>query len=404
MKTKKLMLLGGIRYLIPIIEKAHELGLYVITCDYLPNNPAHKYSDQYVNVSIIDKEAVLAVAKEFQIDGIMSFGCDPGVVSAAYVAQEMGLPFQGSYDSVSILQNKGKFRDFLVENGFNCPHAKSYDDKDAPFTDLDFFNWPVFVKPVDSAGSKGCSKVENPDDLSAAIQYALNNSSSKSFIIEDFIDFEGFHSSADPFTIDGKLVCVHFSDNLFDKKAENPYTPACNVFPSTMKREYQDYLTSEIQRLMTLLDMKTGIYNVETCVSKQGIPYIMEVSPRGSGCRTTMVQEMAFCRNEIENEIRKAVGMSLIPFEKKKIEGCWCDLILHSDLEEEGVFDHIEISSDVKTNNVRLIDIFPSPGDIIHPFSGANMTLGNIILQFKSREELDYMIDNTSSWMKIVHQ
>ena len=34
-----------------------------ITWDYLPDNIAYKYSDEYVNVSIIDKEAVLEAAK-----------------------------------------------------------------------------------------------------------------------------------------------------------------------------------------------------------------------------------------------------------------------------------------------------------------------------------------------------
>ena len=56
---KKLMLLGGIRYLLPVIKAAHEQGYYVITADYIPDNIAHKFSDEYVNVSIIDKEAVL---------------------------------------------------------------------------------------------------------------------------------------------------------------------------------------------------------------------------------------------------------------------------------------------------------------------------------------------------------
>lgn len=63
MKQKKLMLLGGLRYLLPVIKAAHEQGYYVITADYLPNNIAHKYSDEYCNVSIIDKEAVLAKAR-----------------------------------------------------------------------------------------------------------------------------------------------------------------------------------------------------------------------------------------------------------------------------------------------------------------------------------------------------
>ena len=93
---KKLLLLGGLRYLIPVIKVAHEIGIYVITCDYLPNNIAHRYSDEYINESIIDKEAILKIAKEKKIDGIMSFAVDPGVVTAAYVAEKMGLPFQCS--------------------------------------------------------------------------------------------------------------------------------------------------------------------------------------------------------------------------------------------------------------------------------------------------------------------
>ena len=49
-------MLGGLRYLIPVIQAAHELGYYVITCDYLPHNIAHKYADEYHNISITDKK------------------------------------------------------------------------------------------------------------------------------------------------------------------------------------------------------------------------------------------------------------------------------------------------------------------------------------------------------------
>ena len=51
MERKKLLILGGSFYLLPLIEKAHELGVYVITADYLPDNAAHKYADEYHNVS-----------------------------------------------------------------------------------------------------------------------------------------------------------------------------------------------------------------------------------------------------------------------------------------------------------------------------------------------------------------
>ena len=156
------MILGGSRYALPVIEAAKKLGVYTITADYLPDNIAHKYSDEYVNVSIIDKEATLEVARRLNIDGIMSFGCDPGVATAAYVAENMGLPFQGSYKATSILQDKGLFRKFLADNNFNCPHAKRYENIEEPFKDIDFFTWPVIVKPTDSAGSNGVTKVNKP--------------------------------------------------------------------------------------------------------------------------------------------------------------------------------------------------------------------------------------------------
>ena len=92
---KKLLLLGGTRYLIPVIQRAKELGYYTITCDYLPNNLSHRYSDEYHNLSIVEKEKVLELAESLQVDGVMSFACDPGVTTAAYVAEKMGLPSPG---------------------------------------------------------------------------------------------------------------------------------------------------------------------------------------------------------------------------------------------------------------------------------------------------------------------
>ena len=157
---KKLLLLGGSRYLIPAIKAAHDLGVYVITCDYLPDNYAHKLSDEYHNVSIIEKEAILKLAQELQIDGIMSYATDPGVATAAYVAEKMGLPGNNPYESVVILQNKGRFRKFLREHNFNVPRMRTYATWNAVKLDLNKISYPVIVKPTDSAGSKGVTRVD----------------------------------------------------------------------------------------------------------------------------------------------------------------------------------------------------------------------------------------------------
>ena len=397
---KKLMLLGGIRYLIPVIEKAHELGIYVITADYLPDNIAHKYSDEYCNVSIIDKEAVLREARRLEIDGIMSFACDPGVTTAAYVAEKMGLPFQGSYESTCILQDKGLFRKFLKENNFNVPNAKRYTNPSEPFNDVDYFNWPVIVKPTDSAGSKGVTRVDKVEDLKQAIETAIDGSHNEAFIIEDFLTFEGHHSSADPFTVDGKLEFVSYSDQLFDKEADNPYTPAYIIWPSTMKDENQKILTEETQRLMTLLDMKTGIYNIESCVAN-GKPYLMEVSPRGGGCKIAELQKLAYGIDFIEAEIRKAVGLPLNEVKQTECLGVWCEMVIHARPGQTGKFKKIMIDPEINEKYVKVIDMNAKEGDMVLPFTGANMSLGDMFLRFESRKELDDVMSDVNNWLKI---
>ena len=399
-KQKKLMLLGGLRYLLPVIEEAHKLGVYVITADYLPDNIAHKYSDEYCNVSIVDKEAVLREARRLEIDGIMSFAVDPGVVSAAYVAEKMGLPFQCSYEAANILQDKSKFRNFLTENGFNCPHAKGYSNVDDALNDVDYFDWPVIVKPVDSAGSKGVSKVLSPEDLPSAIEVALSASISKHFIIEDFLELDGFQSSADIFTSKGRLVYSTYSDQLFDDDAPNPYVPALEIWPSSMKIETQEELTKELQRLFSLLKVDTGIYNVESRFCKNGKAYIMEVSPRGGGNRIAEIQDMATGQNLIKNEILKALGRPLDEVKAPSYDGIWCNYILHS--LHRGIFESIYIDSDFYASHVKDLALLKEIGQEVEVFSGANQSLGTMFLRFDSREELDWALRYVRNWMDII--
>ncbi len=399
MKQKKLMLLGGIRYLLPAIEAAHKHGCHVITVDYLPDNIAHRCSDEYHNVSILDKEAVLALAKELQIDGILSYAVDPGVVTAAYVAEQMGLPFTCSYEAACILQDKARFRQFLTDNGFNVPNAKGYTNADNAMTDVDYFNWPVIVKPVDSAGSKGVTRVVRSQDLSNAIARALEESHNGRFIIEDFLELDGCQSSADCFSVDGQLVYADYSDQLFDKDAANPYTPALEIWPSTMPKTHQDYLTSELQRLLALLNCRTGLYNVESRVCKNGKAYIMEVSPRAGGNRIAELQRIGTGVDLIEAEVCKAVGEPLPNITMPHYDGCYVNDIVHS--KKEGYFQGIMYNEEFYKRHVISEAIYPKLGDKVEVFRGANNAIGSIFVKLANRMELDSYLSQRDDMIMI---
>lgn len=386
MKQKKIMLLGGLRYLIPVIEAAHKQGYYVITCDYLPDNIAHKYSDEYCNVSILDKEAVLSVAREKEIDGIISFAVDPGVVTASYVQEQMGLPAFGPYDSVCILQNKDRFRQFLAKHGFNVPKAKTVTSTKDAANGLENFEWPLIVKPTDSAGSKGVTKINTLEELDSAIQHALEYSHSNHAIIEEFIEQAGCSSDSDCFSVNGELKFVSFSAQRFDAKASNPYTPAAYSWPSTMTKEQEAYLTSEIQRLISLLNMNTTVYNIETRVGKNGKPYIMEVSPRGGGNRLSEMVRFATGVDLITNAVRAAVGDSVNGIEQKDYNGHWAEIILHAD--KDGKFENIVINENLK-QFIYEEDLWVKFNDNVSSFNGANDTIGTMVLKFNSASELN---------------
>ncbi|WP_107040051.1 ATP-grasp domain-containing protein [Brumimicrobium mesophilum] len=396
---KKLLLLGGLRYLIPVIKSAQKMGIHVITCDNLPENIAHSHSDEFHNISILDKDAILHLAQKLKIDGIMSFAVDPGVTTAAYVSEKYNLPSAGPYESIKILQNKGLFRRFLENHNFNVPKSQTYTNAKDAINNLDYFEFPVIVKPVDSAGSKGVKKVENQDELIDAIENALSFSPTKTFIIEDFLEGKSFSSDSDCFSINGDLCYVSFSNQRFDSNSPNPYTPAAYSWPSSMAEESQSFLKLELQRLISLLNMKSSIYNIEVREATNGKQYIMEVSPRGGGNRLSEVLKMSTGTDLISLSIKAALGEEIIDVNHPIYNGNWAEIILYS--YQIGVFKELSIDNSLK-NNIQEVDLWIKEGDKVNAFTGANEAIGTLVLKFKTRKELEKVMSNYTKFIKVI--
>lgn len=398
---RKTLLLGGARYALPVIDAAHELGAKVVTCDYLPHNYAHAFSGQYINASIIDNEAVLAAAKECKADGIMSFAADPGVVAASsYAAEKLGLPFQGSYEAVSILQDKERYRAFLRDNGFNCPELYIYRSTDEAMAEADSIAYPVIAKPVDAAGSKGCSRVDGPEGLRKAVEYALEFSRGGRCIVEQFLEKRGDSSDADGFVTGGRFTCVSFISQLFDPSVPNSYTPAAYTMPASLPEWAQRELVSELQRLADLLGLRDGVFNIETRVATDGKAYIMESSPRGGGNRLCeMLKHATKGKTDLVMAVVKAVlGEPVGELPMPQYDGFWYQQMLHSG--HDGTFAGMKYASGFKDVHVAEGQLLVEPGAKVEAFSAANHAFGSAFMRFDSQEELDGFRANPGEYMK----
>lgn len=388
---KRILLLGGAPAQLPSVVKAKEMGLYVITCDYLPENPGHKLADEYHNVSTTDIPGVYALAKTLNIDGILCYASDPAAPTAAYVAERLGLP--GSpYQSVDILTHKDKFRKFLREHGFNCPQAGGYATLEEAMADFDRFRLPVMVKPTDSAGSKGVSKVDDRNALEAAIRNALAFSREKRFLIEEYVEAYRYQFCGDGFSVDGELRFACLGQNHFSALSCNPFVPTGDSWPSVFPRPVLEKVKGEIQRLLRFLHMKTQAYNFDIRVTPDGQVWLMEVAPRNGGNMVCQVIEKATGVDLVDYMVRAAMGEDCSGLQQVDPKGFWAVYVLHA--AQDGRLKRIVYSDAIKVNIVEE-HLNKRPGDLVEAFRGSHSTVGLLILRFNDMadmlEKMDHM-------------
>ena len=212
---KRILFLGGAPTQIPPIQYALDQGYYVITCDYLPDNPGHKLAHEYHNVSTTDKDAVLNLAKRLKIDGIVAYASDPAAPTAAYVGNQLGLP-SNPYESVLTLARKDLFRAFLAQHGFIVPRSQSFYERDEARIWLKEIGVPAFVKPVDSSGSKGVTHLEDASMFDEAFDHALSFSREKMVVVEERIARARYQVAGDGFVVHGQLVFRCWADETAD--------------------------------------------------------------------------------------------------------------------------------------------------------------------------------------------
>ena len=398
---KKLLLLGGSAQQVIAIETAKRLGCETVLCDFLPDNPGQYHADKFFLVSTTDKQAVLKVAQQERIDGILSYASDPAAPTAAYVAEQMGLP--GSpYNAVETLCNKDLFRAFLAEHGFCTPKAKGYGSVEDALQDIlqDVFHYPIIVKPVDSSGSKGVGRIDVPEQAREALEYAMSFSREKRLIVEEYVEMFGYQIAGDGLSVDGKLVFRYFANDHFNPRCVNPFVPISASFPYNMPREVQDKVHGEIQRLLTLLGMKTSTYNFDLRIDEDFNVYLMEVAPRDGGNYIPQVIRYATGVDLVECSVKAAMGEPINTDGFGEPSGYYAYYAVHS--LHDGVLDHIAIDEEVLKHNIVENHILRQPGDEIRAFTGANTTLGILVMRFDSMEQMLHMMDHSEEWIQVV--
>lgn len=397
MSQKRILFLGATAQQIPPIKYALEQGHYVITCDYLPENPGHKLAHEWHNVSTTDKEAVLSLSQKLKIDGIVAYASDPAAPTQAYVAEEMGL-VGNPYESVLILARKDLFRDFLTKHDFLVPKSKAFYQLGEAIDWLEDIGVPAIVKPVDSSGSKGVTKITNKEQLVDAFEYALQFSREKKITVEEFFVRDGYQVAGDGFVVNGRLAFRCWANEHFDKLV-NPLVPIGESFPSIMSDYTQEQAHSETQRLLDLLGIKNGALNFDYHYNKNGDFSFLELGPRNGGNLIPEVVKHATGVDLIKYTVDSALGLDCSDLNMQSTNGFYSSYMLHA--LEDGTVKEIWYSEEIKKNIIQETT-YTKPGDKVHKFNGSNHTLGTMIMKFATQEEMLHKMDNMENYLKVI--
>ena len=389
-KKKKILFLGASHTQLPPLRYAKMMGYLVFTCDNKPENPGHSIANESFNVSTTDIDGVLELARKLDVDGVVAYASDPAALTAAVVSSRLGLPGQ-NVESVKIMTDKTLWREFLEESGFNVPESyKVYDAKQVTDIIRDQKS-ELLLKPVDSSGSKGITKLSSrssKSEVENALLHAFNYSRKNYLILEELVERDGPQIAGDGFVVDGELVHVCWGDENFDEEL-NGLVPVGQTFPTTQTKSRVDYARQEFNRLVRALGLRTGPLNFDFIFDKSGELYILELGPRNGGCRIPEIAKLATGVDMISATVEQSIGSKIEIQGGQAIVGKWATFMLHA--QTNGKFRGLLLSREVASQIIDL-DIWIPEGSEIKKYVGSDDAVGSSLLRLADGKNTENLI------------
>ena len=375
---QKLMVLGAGPAQLPLIRTGVELGHFVVTVDYLPENVGHHMSHRSVDCSTVDRDGVLAAAIELGIDGIATLASDVATPTIAYVADRLGLPGP-PLNVAETMANKAQFRAFQESVGLPGPRFCVGTCCDDVLTDARGLTFPVVVKPVDTSGSRGVSKVDRHADhaFRRAFAEALRYSPSRTVCVEEFVP--GHDVSGDGFVVDRRLRAV------VTKKYKRGLMPVGHAVPSHLTGEEQEEVRAGVERVCAALGYENGPLDFDVRLSDEG-PTVLEMSARLGGNAIPAVIHHATGVDLVAAVVAYALGGEpRVPAVFEMRQQC-ASLVLGSDY--GGVVTHIADSSCIRERVPEVLEceVDARPGDTVHAFVHSAACIGYAVFRCSGSE------------------
>ena len=91
-RKKRVFVLGAGKYQVPLIKKCQAMDCEVLVASIPGPYPGFDIADRAYPVDVRDRETILRIALEQEVDAVLTDQTDIPVATAAWVAAQLGLP------------------------------------------------------------------------------------------------------------------------------------------------------------------------------------------------------------------------------------------------------------------------------------------------------------------------
>lgn len=305
---KKLLIIGAGFLQSFVIQKSKELGYETLAVDANPNAVGFEYADKHEVINIVDEKACLEYAKSEKIDGVLTAATDYGVLTASYIAENLGLPGL-HYETAGLIKNKYRVRKCLYENHVDDTKQAYEVDENTNLSELsEKIVFPVMVKPCDGSGSRGASRVDSRDDFASACKFAMDSSITHRATVETFIF--GKEYGAESIVVNGEIHVL----GIMRKWMTNPpyYAELGHAIPTDLPPEVEEKARNCVKKALLALGVNFGSVNMDMLITPEGSVHIIDVGARmGGNMIGPCIIPYGTGIDYVANMIRNAVGDSV---------------------------------------------------------------------------------------------
>lgn len=387
---KKLMIMGAGIYQVPLIKTAKKMGIHTIVVSIPGDYPGFALADQICYENTVDYDAVLKVAREEQVDGIVTAGTDVAVITIGKVCDAMGL--RGlSFDAARVASNKLEMKEKYEEYGVRTARFRlvRLDGSDLKEKTADL-TFPLIFKAVDSSGSRGIRRVDSVDEFADTLAYVAESTHKDYFLVEEFVEGEEFGAQA--FVQDGKIEFIlPHGDFVF--KGDTG-VPVGHFAPYDLPAEVIKDCKEQLMKAVQAMGLDNCAINADF-ILKDGKTYVLELGGRsGATCLAELVS-IYYGFDYYEKLIRVAMGEK-VSFESDMAVPNVSKLLMS---DKDGVIVSQKNDNAVSENLVE-VQFDYKPGDHVHAFHVGPHRIGHVITKGETLAQAEALLDEA---LKNIH-